>query len=551
MGICVYYNFSNNKLERIAESIFKYFYYNSQMLFTLSACQIEVSFYDINSHEIPINENNLNVLLLDDKYFSNADTHIINDLIAKFEKNKSILIFLSAKPIGNISTNYQQFDNYDKDKNIDIKIINTIAIIYIQKNYSKINVFISYAREDGSKICQQISNELNYHLGLNHFVDIQSIALGDIAESVIEEACKNENCYMLYVLTDKYKDRYYCNKESYYAKNYDRPGIIYNCIKGETIRTPLLTNCLEIKNNTDSIQFLINGLCQVIIRNKVYLDNASKIQASECLDEYKILNNRFDYSALASSKQQFIYPGNPIYADELKLYNSIKTTEIKSYMECIFSIKNAMNIAISTSEVNTTLYYRLLSESFFDLLLQCLIFSRCKIHTALNLMYFNSKLNRIIDISNNYYDRHLNNNNYEPVCINYLPISDYEAINTKIIAENKKSIEFVKCEQTQDKYYNSREKMIKESECLIIFGGKTNTDFTNSGIYKEYEIALENNKPIIIISKIGGFAEQLANSISEADHPENVFIIDKTNIYAILNEIKNILNSLSAAKLVH
>lgn len=541
--ICVYYNFTNNRLEGIVRGIFNFFYYNNNLLFSLSACQIEVSFHDINK-DFVINENNsFNVLLLDEQFFSITSNVNIDRLIKRFENKKSIIIFLESSPINPISINYLYFDEYSENKIIRTQIVNAIAIKYIQNNYPKIEVFISYARADGLEICLQVSSKLENYLGLNHFVDIHSIALGDNIQNAIEKKCKNKNCYMLYILTDIYKDRYYCNKENFYAKSNDRPGIIYNCINSETIRTPLLTNCLEIMKSDNAIELLISGLCQLIIRNRVYLDNVLKLKREQsALKKYQILNNRFDYSALSLKHKSFIYPGNPIYGDESNLYNVIKKTQIISYMECIFNVKKEMNISISTSEVETSLYSKLLSESFFDLIIQCMIFSGCKIHTALNIHYANSKLERIIDISNKYYDKHLNNNKYEAVCINYIPLDNFESISKKIIAENKRNIEFICCEIKNDKYSIAREKMITSSDCLLIFGGKFNGDLKNSGIYKEYELAIKNKKTVIIISKIGGFTEQLANNINLSNKPSNVHIIDNNNIYSILKEITEILN---------
>lgn len=567
-NINLFYNFNNNELQSIIEEIHKFFYFNKNVYFNFSACQVEIKYINLNK----INHNNykkfitrnLNVIIIDAKYICDQGSEIIQNI----DKLKNInIIMIPLFPLGfNLSRNYKVVDyNYEfgENKCLILQIINIIAVKYIQLNFPKEKIFISYAREDGLEICEEIKKELSINVGIENFMDIKDISIGQLAQEKIEQECKTS--YILYILTDIYETRYFCNKENCIAKLNDRPGIIYNCVKKEIpIRLPILSNYVEIIHNDNSIHYLINNICKLIIRHKVYLENIKNEK------NFRIINNRLDYYALLEIDKKIIYPGAPIFDDEINIYKKFTNKlDCISYLEYFLSINGKFkNISISTSvstEEKNDFSKKLIVDSFYDLLIQCLIFSGCTIHTALDFYYniSESKAERIKFIGDKYSDRYLKESKQKPLCYNYVPIAKKERYGLNLIATNIQLFKFEFCDNFEkniwfnNDYTNVRKQMIYNSDVLIIFSGKKYENYMQSGIFEEFIYALEKKKKIIVIGNFGGFAKTIIELIKKpaeiqglnlknliAENKNNIEIINnKLDIYKTIKEITMRINN--------
>lgn len=564
--INIFYNFNNNELYTIIEEIHNFFYFNKNVYFNFSACQVEVKYKNLNiiKDTTELSVKNLNVIIVDSKYICDKGYQIIQQ-IDELNNFNTIMIFLF--PVGfNLYRNYKVVNYICGQKNnkyLILQIINTIAIKYIQLNFPNEKVFISYAREDGHEICDEIKKELNKNVGIENFVDIKDISIGELAQEKIEQECKTS--YILYILTDIYETRYFCNKENCIAKLNDRPGIIYNCVKKEIpMRLPILSNYVEIIHNKNSIYYLINNICKLIIRHKVYLKNIAKE------NKFRVINNRLDYYALLEVDKKIIYPGAPIFDDEINIYKKFSNKlDCISYLEYFLNINGKYNnISISTSisnEEEKDFSKKLIVDSFYDLLIQCLIFSGCTIHTALDFYYNSSKskAERIKFIGDKYSDRYLKEGKQKVLCYNYVPIAKKEMYNSNLIASNIQLFRFKFCNYFEknkwfsNDYTNARKQMIYNSDILIIFSGKKYDDYMKSGIFEEFIYALVKKKKIIVIENFGGFAKTIIKLIKKPiiikdldlkklieENSQNIKIISKKqDIYKVIKEITMIINN--------
>lgn len=504
------------------------------------------------------------------------------ELCSKTKNKKAIMypiVFCSNKSVITLNNNLSKINFITlNDKSIedkDIKFINRVKklkfeithelcrFLYNRERISEsednhnasVEIFISYAHEDGSEIARDINRYISTRTQLKTFIDVNDIPKGENFQDVIDSKIQTgqEGCVLLSILTDKYSSRNVCQGEVLTAKREGLPIVLLDALStGEVRRFPYGANektihlghsvITDVRVNQIVYEILIETLKEKY--NDLFLKYIADLY--NLGDKVTIFNNPPElYTLLMSlddSKEIVLYPEPPLNINEMQVLKKFKKDKTFTTPTDLPLVSNngdkvfcEEKIGLSISELleesdgiktNTHL------EAFYVELCRYLLSAGADLAYCGKLKYGDHDFTQIlIDLAEAYrFD-------YNKARI-YLYKDEAEPIS---LEEQEKLLPYIKLENIDCKKANNSEEIqtiirkvaAKDTSAQIVVGGKIkNFRGRIPGLLEESCIALEMKKPVYILGAFGGCGELIAKILKG----DNVVEIDK----AIIEKIKKV-----------
>lgn len=428
---------------------------------------------------------------------------------------------INQLPISICSTDAILFDEINTLIIKDNQSITELLCVIAQKLIGeKIDIFISYFRIEGSDICEKINNTMHKIPSYETFVDIHNIEYGAEIQKEIE--LKLQNSALLCISTDSYAQRFWCIKELIVAKQNQIPIIIADCLKDKELRrNPNSGNVPVVKIKKECFQeniyTAIFTLVKEVLRKKVFERTLSE-KDSEKLNLWKTP----ELSDFAGKKiKKVCYPAPPICLCEREFYENI-FTDITFYMhnQIDYLKTKQLKVCISLSDFQDNPHIAsFYTDSLVNEIIRYLIYKGYSVNYGGDWRK-SGYTEKFLDFVKSY---RFYENSVSTIFYNY-----FANIDNNSIAEIKsKMYRFGEVIEINLQYTNGnldkaktlsgmRKQMIKESDAVIIIGGKLVAEKSYiSGIAEEFTIAYSENKPIYLIGGQGGAAGKIACMLDE------------------------------------
>lgn len=526
MAINFIYDQKDDFANEIINETFNHFSYNYENYFSVDL-GIPINLYG-HQNDIPIavDQSDLTVFLISNGIFSNSKKYI--DEYKRLENTNNLLLAVSLCKCGHRLLDtvnvliYPFCDESDSINNTkkETFILKVLCIIARKIINKKINIFLSYYREDGTKICTAIRKHLLEYPQYVEFMDVKEIDYSENIQKIIESTIQNS--LMMCISTDKYSERFWCTREILKAKELDVPMIFVDCITNfENRRNPNAANVpvVRFKKNVSELTVAY----ALLMLMKEYLKKKTFKKPNLFSDNAYFLWKAPEPSKLAEVKKNYpsvkkiVYPAPPITLCETEYYNNIfedYELVLDNNLQQIANLANTKKICLSVSDYQTE---RKLHNNFLNCLVKEII--RYLIYGDYIIQYGgdwrqNGYTQLIVDYLHAYKNQYVNCNS---PFINY-----YANIEQKSIGEIKHNVfpcdaeifDLEKAVETQDSVgltlTKMRQRMIKDADIVIAVSGryKSSNGFI-SGVAEEVALAIEYNKPLYLIGAPGGATRKI------------------------------------------
>lgn len=472
---------------------------------------------------------NINFLTLNDKSLEDKDNKFINRVKKlKFEITHELCRFL-----------------YNRERTSECK----------DNLSASVEIFISYAREDGSEIAKEINRHISSKTQLKTFIDVNDIPKGENFQDVIDSKIQSgqEGCVLLSILTDKYSSRNVCQGEVLTAKREGLPIVLLDALStGEVRRFPYGANEKTIHlGHSDITDERVNEIVYEILIETLkekYNDLFLKYIADlyDLGDKVTIFNNPPElYTLLMSldnSNEIVVYPEPPLNTNEMQVLKKFKEHIIFATPTNLPLVLNNGNKAFCGEKIGLSIS-ELLEEgdgiktnthlkAFYVELCRYLLSAGADLAYCGKLKYGDHDFTRIlIDLAEAYrFDDNKARIYLYKDEANHISLEEQEELLPYIKLEN---VDCKKSGNSENIQTIIRKVAAKDTLAQIVVGGKTKSLRGKiPGLLEESCIALENKKPIYILGAFGGCGELIAKILKGEDVVET----DKT----IIEKIKKV-----------
>jgi len=478
---------------------------------------IPVFFYDINK-EFNLTEDII-ICLIDDKFVLNKKKFLgyyNNEISKKF-------IFISY------TENYSRVEEIAHLNYIDGKEENKIIlnnILYEIARYvfgiKKLKLFLSYKRTDESQISlEKIRNYIFNHKKINTFLDIFSIEYGENFEEEIKKEIQNS--VLVSFWSDNYTQSEWCKNEVLFARQYNIPIIVIDCLKNKDINSfSYMFNTLVLECSLDEEEIIKEILLETIrfFNNKIRL---KKFKENYALKEFYITPKRVEALDLLHNNT-VLYPDPPIGKYEKEFLRGEFITPTEYFTKLNLNKK----IAISVSETNN-FDNGVEIEHLQDIVIELVRFLML---SSNQIIYGGDiKYSLGLNFAEIIFDLALKYSTKKPTVINPLPIKFYNKINDSVKANYIDIIEFKK---VSDNLSEMRKYMSSIEDARIIIGGKLEGyQGKYPGVLEEAYYTLQAKKPLYIIGAFGGVAKEIVKLRNGEE-------IEQWKNFEIYNDIKTL-----------
>lgn len=420
----------------------------------------------------------------------------------------------------------------------------TVNLIYSETEKKKAKLFLSHTKRD--EFGRNLALDLKYMIQIltksEVFFDENSIELGTDIWNEIESVIKKKETFVIAINTDEYSNSAWCRREILSSKMYKRPLLVIDAIRNKQNRSfPYLGNTRVIKynENFDKNYQLYNILKELYLKAIKFKIKEKKLLPYKDKGEISIATPELiDLAINQSSMEKIYYSDPPLPQEEIELFKIFKKTLVTPLQEMILQneIKNK-KIMLSISE----------NEDIVDLSIKSLLSDMIKYFIAFdfqilyggNLKYENKEMNLVIQILKtlDFYKK-------IDVISSDKRVINYVAYPLNITSEDRiktmKEIDYIfinpdnlPLEEAQTNFSNNkiwekslsamREKIVEDSDYLIIAGGKTR-GFKGKmpGILEEFLNGLKNKKSIFLLGAFNGVTKEIINYIQGEEISEEM-----------------------------
>ena len=501
---------------------------------------IDIYFYDIDSFKL---DSSFDVIILDEYMINqiSKDENIANSILKKLSKyNYQFITFIALTP----NFNKLPLSKANIIKAYDIKedlfeflfteITHDILRSLLGKE--RLNIFISHAKSDATELAKSIKYFIDSDLKLSNFFDEIDIQNSDNWSEKLKESIKRS--LFLYILSDNYAQTLWTKKELIYARENLKAVVGIDVLSKDTILSPYISNTKLFKL-LQHIQTI-----EVDCQDKYLFHTKSNIRAiinfllREAL-EYELskakgvnIPRKPDFFDLCNIKGDIIYPDPPMMSIELeqlkRCFRDRKVTTPINIDDKIVSKKIAISISQSPDINQKGLRLEHLQILMIEVA-RYLIFSGATLIYGGDLGYKSSfNFTQILAELFRAYNR-LGN---QKRLLNYSVEPFSKNIDIKIENDYMDVIEFKKIKSNECNFDDRkaisqnltimREEITKDMDIKVAVGGKI-SGFSGfyPGVLEEVYLALDSNKPVILIYGCGGIVDKIVEFI-RGDNPKEL-----------------------------
>jgi len=479
---------------------------------------IPVFFYDINK-AFELTED-IVICLIDDKFVINKEKFL--NFYNNYKSDKKFIFISYTK-------NYNRIEkiatlNYIDGKNENKIILNNIlyeVARYIFK-VEKLKLFLSYKRDDESQISlKKIKNYILEHNKINTFLDVFSIEYGEDFEEKIKK--EMQNSVLVVFWSDNYTQSEWCKNEILFARKYNIPIIVIDCLKHKDINSyPYMFNILVLECNLDEEEIIKEILLETIrfFNNKIRLE---KFKETYLLKNFYIIPKRIEALDLLYNNK-VLYPDPPIGRYEKELLKGEFITPTEYFTK--FNLNKKVAISVSeTDNFDNGVDIEHLQDVVIEIV-RFLMLSGNQIIYGGDIKY-----SLELNFAEIIFNLALKYSTKKPAVINPLPTKYYNKIDDSIRANYIDIIEF---QEVSNDLSKMREYMSNIEDARIIIGGKlSGYQGKYPGVLEEAYYTLKAKKPLYIIGAFGGVAKEIVKLRNGEE-------IEKWKNFEIYNDIKTL-----------
>lgn len=196
-----------------------------------------------------------------------------------------------------------------------------------------VQLFISYARKDGSHKANALRNYIVGTTTIDTFLDVHNVQIEEQIEPRIKNAL-NRNTALIVIQTDEYANREWCRNEVITAKTKGVPMVVVNDLKqGERRSFPYLGNVPTIRWDGNFQRIVDLAMVQILQRRFANMTNDLEVKNYEFLEKFHCTSlghspELFDFVTIRKNKHPIkppiaLYPDPPIGLVEINLLKEI------------------------------------------------------------------------------------------------------------------------------------------------------------------------------------------------------------------------------------
>lgn len=417
-----------------------------------------------------------------------------------------------------------------KETLIEKEKFKLMCIIAQKLTREKVCLFFSYYRDEGSAICNKFKEALSSTPGFHEFMDVKDIEFGAPIQEEIEKHL--DSSVVICFSTDEYSERFWGTKELLFAKRNSLPIVVVDCLKSiEKRRNPNSGNMPVVRIDQRNFEEFVYKTVLLALKEKLRMLEAKKYHKEDknilCLWKAPEL---YDIKkAEKAGKTTVMYPAPPICQCETEYYSMLSDVQLvlDNNLQQISKTNKKICVSFSNTELNPHIH-----PYFFDSLLNEII--RYSIYGEYQLLYGgdwrdNGLTEKILDYYKIYQSRngeHIDflinyfaNLEEKDINIPYSKIRNFGDIKEFVCADIPKEKQVLEKPDLRAELLSTmRKEMIKDSDAIIVFGGKERgcVGYT-SGIAEEISIAYSLRKPIYLLGSVGGATTKIIRIIEGSD----------------------------------